>query len=161
MLQDMVLQALDISDVENLVERLYYGQVERSRIVHLAPLVFRAARAGDSVARELVERQGIEVAVTATALLRRLGLLEMPADVVLGGSIFRGEGSLLIDTVRSRLGQTSPLARIVLLDVEPVVGALFCGMDMLQIRVDEAVRHRARGSYETFNDRIAREVALP
>ncbi len=161
MLQDMVLQALDISDVDNLIERLYYGQVERSRILHLAPLVFRAANAGDKVARELIERQGLEVAVTATALLRRLGLLGMPADVVVGGSIFRGEGSLLADTVRARLSETAPLAHIVRLDVEPVVGALFCGMDLLQIRVDEAVRRRARDSYEALANRIAREVALP
>ena len=160
MLHDMVLRALDVPDGDVLIERLYHRQIGHDTIVHLAPLVFEAAEAGDRVARDLIERSGVEVAVTARALLRRLGLIEIPADVVLGGSIFRGQGPLLIDTVRARLSEFAPLARMILLDVDPVLGSFFCAMDLLDIRVDEQVRRKAKETYMNLSTRMVREVAL-
>ena len=43
---------------------------------------------------------GIETGVTARALIRRLGLEDQNPEVVLGGSVYKGEGSLLLDTIK-------------------------------------------------------------
>jgi len=152
-LETIVLEAYAVADADALVHRLYLSgargqeQDDRNRFYGLAPRVFEAADAGDAVAIELVDRQAGEVVVTAVALLRRLDLLDTPADVVLAGSLFKTKGTLLIDTIRSGLARSAPAAHVVLPNLEPAVGAYFCGLDELGIGVDAATRVRAADSY--------------
>lgn len=141
-LEELILTALGAPNVAALIGMLYEGRVPREQILGLVPLIFTAAEAGDGPARELVARAGAEVAVTALALLRRLDLLAARADLVLAGSIFRSESQLLLDTIADQIYQAAPDTRIVLPDVEPVVGAVLCGMDTLHIPTDTAVRGR-------------------
>lgn len=148
MLTEMVLSELGATDVDDMIRKLYFKQVDRSRFRCLPPLVFRAANAGDAVALNLVDRAAAEVAVTALALLRRLGLLEIPADVVLAGSVFRAEGTHLLDGVIDRLRRAAPLATVVVPEIEPVVGAFFSALDLAGVGVDADVRARARTSYQ-------------
>lgn len=158
LLREPVLEAFGVTDVDGLVRNLYFEEGRRPPVHSLAPLVFAAAKAGDGVARDLVERAGIEVADTALALLRRLEILDVPADVVLAGSIFKAESPLLLDTVRCRLNEAAPLAQMVQPEVEPVLGALFCGFDLVDREVHGAVRGRAKVSYERLVGRAAEEV---
>lgn len=153
LLEPLILDALGVPNADAMIRRFYLEGVSHDRVLSLAPLVFKAANEGDAVARDLIIKQGREVAVTAAALLRRLGLLGTAADVVLGGSIFKGEGTLLLDTIRQELAPAAPLAKIVRPDVEPVVGALFCGMDLLGMPVDATVRAKAKCSYEQLTAR--------
>ncbi|MBV9281226.1 MAG: ATPase [Chloroflexi bacterium] len=146
-LQGMILEALGVPDVESLIARLYFDDAVRSGVRDLTPLVFEAAERGDSVARDLVRRVAEEAAVTATALLRRLDMLRRPADVVLAGGVFRARGRLLVDTVREELRARVPLARAVVPQVEPVLGALLCAMDMCQIQVNREMRERMAESF--------------
>jgi N-acetylglucosamine kinase-like BadF-type ATPase len=146
-LTDLVLAALGAETVDDMIRKLYLREIGMDMLRTVPPLVFRAASAGDPVACRLVERSGEEIAVTAAALLRRLDLVETPADVVLAGSVFRGEGPLLLDTVRRLLRERAPQARVVLPNVEPAVGAFFCALDLLGISVDTRVRDRARTTY--------------
>jgi N-acetylglucosamine kinase-like BadF-type ATPase len=166
-LQEMVLEALGVPDVESLIRKLYLSftfhraGLEWSDVSRLAPLVFEAAHRGDLVARDLVQRLGKEVATTAATLLRRLELLHRPADVVLGGSVFRAEGTLLHATIRSELGRTAPLAQIVVPDVEPVIGAALCAMDMLEIESGEEVRRAMAESFGRGGGNVRTGVTSP
>lgn len=147
-LRDLVLPVLGAADVDDLVRKLHFGDIPYGAIVALAPLVFTAAGAGDPVACTLVERAAEEVAVTAVALLRRLGALEVPADVVLSGSTFKAEGTLFLDAIRRRLAEVAPRARAFVPDIEPVLGSVFCAMELIGTVPDDSVRARARTSYE-------------
>jgi N-acetylglucosamine kinase-like BadF-type ATPase len=157
-MREPVLAAFGVPDVAGLIRRLYFGEGERIPTHTLAPIVFATADAGDGVARDLVERAGREIADTALAMLRRLDILDVCADVVLAGSIFKAESPLLLDTVRSRLNEAAPRARVVRPEVEPVLGALFCGFDMVGREVHGAVRARAKVSYERLAGRTVEEV---
>ena len=83
-----------------------------------------------------------------------------PTDVVLAGSIFKAESPLLIDSVRHRLNGAAPLARVVRPEIEPVLGALFCGFDVVGREVHSAVRARAKASYELLTGRTIEEVGI-
>jgi N-acetylglucosamine kinase-like BadF-type ATPase len=141
-LTGLVLRALDAPSVEALVPRLYHGQVAEVMILALVPLLFRAAAEGDEAARELVVRMGTEVAVTAVALIRRLDLAAEEVEVVLADGVFRGEGSLLINTVRSLVHEEAPRARILLPRYEPVVGAALMGFDSCGVELTGERRER-------------------
>lgn len=112
----------------------------------LAPVVFRVAGDGDAVARSIVVRQGEEVATFAGAALRRLGLVDKPADVVLGGGVLRSRDPLLFAALRERLAAIAPLAVTRVLAAPPVVGAALLGLDALGAppEAERAVRSWSR-----------------
>jgi len=136
-LTPMVLDAFGLPSVEALLSELYHDKIEYKRILHLVPLLFEAAELGDQVARDLIIQMGTEVGVTANTLIRRLGLQDQELEVVLGGSVFKGKGSLLIDTVRSMVHQQNRKARIVKPIYEPVVGAALLALEAINVPVDD------------------------
>lgn len=152
-LTEMVLAALELPSVEELISQLYQsqldyypGQFDQRRLLALVPLVFEAAYAGDQVAQELLVRVGTEVGVTANAIIQRLGLENTDVEVVLGGSIFKGKGPLLIDTVTQVVHRVAPQATIVLPEFEPVVGAVLLALENLGVEVNEGIYANLRAS---------------
>jgi len=152
-LTELVLAALSVPSVDELISQLYHGQLDQGpgrfdqrRLLNLVPLVFDAADDGDPVAQNLVMQVGNEVGVTASAIIRRLGLETTKVEVVLAGSVFKGKGALLIDTVTSAVHGTAPRATIVLPTFEPVVGAVLLALERLGAEVDEAVYDNLRGT---------------
>ena len=141
-LSDMVLEALELESVEELLSRLYHDQVDQKRLLHLVPLLFEAAEAGDQVARGLIVQMGTEVGVTANALIRRLALEDQDLEVVLGGSVFKGQGTLLIDTVKTVVHRENQYASIKKSTYEPVVGAVFLALESLKVMIDNSLIHR-------------------
>jgi N-acetylglucosamine kinase-like BadF-type ATPase len=149
----MVLTALGLPSVEELISQLYQsqfdyypGQFDQRRLLALVPLVFEAANEGDQVAQDLVVRVGTEVGTTANAIVKRLGLEATDVEVVLGGSVFKGKGPLLVDTVSQVVCRVAPRATIVLPEFEPVVGAVLLALEGLGLEVNEAVYANVRAS---------------
>ncbi len=153
-LTEMVLSVLGLTSVEGLISALYQGQIDQRRLLDLVPLVFEAAYTGDQVAQDLLVRVGTEVGITAGAIIRRLGLENTDVEVVLGGSVFKGKGPLLIDTVTQVVHRIAPRAVIVLPEFEPVVGAVLLALERLGIEVDTAV-------YEHLRATLPRELYNP
>jgi N-acetylglucosamine kinase-like BadF-type ATPase len=116
------------------------GELARIRLAELAPVVLRAAAAGDSVAVQLVDRQAAELALTAHAALDTAGLLGTGTDVVLGGGLVAADAGLLVDGVRQRLDQVAPQARVVVSARPAVTG----GLDLTCEHLREAGRLAAR-----------------
>jgi N-acetylglucosamine kinase-like BadF-type ATPase len=146
LLTKYVLEALELPDVETLLSCLYHDQVSREKILDIVPLLFEAANQGDEVARELITNLGVEVGITANAMIRRLGLERSDVEVVLGGSVFKGKGNLLLDTINRSIHQQAPQARVKRLWHEPVVGAALLALEALGIIIQEPVEQNLMGS---------------
>jgi N-acetylglucosamine kinase-like BadF-type ATPase len=114
-----------------LVRALYTGRVSEERLGELSPIVFEAAVAGDEVARGIVDRLADELVAMATALIRRLRLTRLDPDVVLAGSVFRAEDPAFHARVRDGVLAVAPAARIVRLEVPPVLGSALLGLEQL------------------------------
>ena len=144
-LEQRVADALGLSTLEEVPMGYRNGLITwetcRDR---LPPVLFAAANDGDKVAQDLVVRIGKEVGVSARTIIKRLGMENLDVEVVLGGSIFRGEGPLLLDTVIQDIQQSVPKARIVLPEFPPIVGALFQAIRCAGAEVDELVRETVR-----------------
>jgi len=93
------------------------------KIAALAPVVIKIARAGDPVARQLVEDAGRELADLVLALLSRLGLTNERVRVVCAGGLFQASVALR-RSFADHLREKVPDARISMLRREPVEGAL-------------------------------------
>ena len=137
-LTDQVLEELQVESVEALIGNLYRQEIDPQRLLDIVPLLFQAAEAGDDVAQDLIVRMGAEVGVTALALIRRLKMTETDVEIVLAGGVYKGQGSLLIDTIQKVVHAEVPNARIVRPRYEPVVGAALLALDALDIALSQA-----------------------
>jgi N-acetylglucosamine kinase-like BadF-type ATPase len=110
----------------------HHGRIDEHRLLSLAPVVFETAHAGDDVACRIVERLGDEVVSFAAALLRRMELTGSDPDVVLGGRVLQARDPLVMARVTSGVAAVAPGARVQVLDVAPVLGALAAALDIAE-----------------------------
>jgi hypothetical protein len=60
-------------------------------------------------------------------------------DVVLAGSVYKGEGPLLIDTITQTIHRVAPHAAIVRAALEPALGGVLLAYDQLGIEVTDEI----------------------
>lgn len=118
-----IVDRLGVTSVQALIEDLHFGRRDSNDLAALAPAVFDAARSGDAVAGDLVDRQADEIVAFARACVTRLGLADRAIPIVLGGGIIRAADPRLISGITEGLGVVAPRARIEMLDASPIVGA--------------------------------------
>lgn len=121
-----------------VAEAMHLRELDHDRMHELVPVLLDVAAAGDEVARGIVHRQADEIVLLATVTLRRLGLLDRPADIVLGGGILTSAHPVLLDDVRAGLARDAPFGRPVIVETAPVVGAALHGIE--QVREGEDPR---------------------
>ena len=96
----------------------------------LAPLVMQTAEEGDAVARGILEHAGASLGASAALVARRLGMEELPAEVVLAGGVFRSNSRALLSTFEMEVRRSVPRAAVARLEVPPVVGAVLRAMEL-------------------------------
>ena len=146
-LTPLVLKDLGYASVDAMFED--YLDHGRTPPLRLAKLLFEAAKQGDAVAREILRGQGDELGLSAKAVIERLGMAGESFDVVLAGSILtRGEGDFVLDPVREAVKKAAPAARLVRLQVEPVVGAVWLAVEATGVPLPVPVYERLRSVSE-------------
>lgn len=128
-LTGMLLAHLGFSTVETMMRASIQKKIPRSRLYSFVPQIFQAVLKGDNTAKKLVIRHGKGMAEYALALIRRYKMQQLQFEVVLAGSLFKGEGPLLIDTIRQEIIREAPEADIVRARFEPVIGSLLLAYD--------------------------------
>jgi N-acetylglucosamine kinase-like BadF-type ATPase len=156
-LTSLVLRELGAADMDDLTRRLYRNEIGTAAIPALTRLVFPAALEGDEVACAIIERIADETARAALAMLRRLGMERDECDVVLGGGMYKGEGSVLFDLVRAKVHAGAPRVVVIVPTMEPVMGAAILALEQAGVRVDADVR----ANLQEGNDRLVAPHAAP
>ncbi len=124
----LLLAELGCARMEELVRRFTPGPELRGQVAALAPVVFRAAEAGDAVAQELVSSAAAELALAAVTVLHSLGLEHTPTLVVMHGGLFRHH-ALLRDAFARALAQQAPAARPVEPQYDAAYGAALLALE--------------------------------
>ena len=125
-LADAFIKHVGAKDLEDLLRG--YTTYEYQVGAEAAPIVFRVAKEGDAVARELIHWAGCELGEMANAIIRQLEFENLAFDVVMTGSMFEG-GAMLVDPMRETIQKLAPRARMVRLRVPPVIGSVILGME--------------------------------
>lgn len=155
-LTQMILGQLGFPTVEAMLRASVLRKIDRPSFLTLCPLIFEAAQAGDAVAAGILVRLGREWAEYATTMARRFKMQQTAFEVVLAGSIFKGAGPLLVDTITQEVHRAAPRASIVRARFEPAVGSLLLALDAISAdnQVSEAVYANLAAStpgHEFFN----------
>ncbi len=121
-----ICRALNLPDITRVILR----RLEPQQIAALFPVVLEAARQRDSVALELCEQAGRDLAELGVALVKRLGWQRRPFPVVCAGGVFRSSPRIRRSFAR-HLRRQAPRARVLLLRRPPVEGALDLAREIL------------------------------
>jgi N-acetylglucosamine kinase-like BadF-type ATPase len=135
LLTRLVLERLEFPTVEAMLRAHVLHQIDYGKYFSITPLVFEAALANDTVAEDLLVHQGKTLAEYVTAMARRFDMCDMEFEVVLAGSVFKGVGPILVDTITQEIHKVAPQAQIVRARYEPSVGSVLLAYDALGIPV--------------------------
>jgi N-acetylglucosamine kinase-like BadF-type ATPase len=122
-LTDLLVAHWALSQPEDLRSVVYGGSYPRLQIAALAPVVERAARQGDAVARRLYAQAADELALAAKTVIVGLGMQAEAVPVALSGGVFQA-GELIIEPLIRSLRAVAPHAQIARLEQEPAMGAV-------------------------------------
>jgi N-acetylglucosamine kinase-like BadF-type ATPase len=131
-------------DLDELIEGVYLGRYEFDPAMIL--LVFEIAKQGDKQALEVIRWAGYELGMMAVSVINQLELHEDTFDIVLIGSLFDGH-PLMTESMRTTIQEIAPRARLVRLELPPVVGGVILGMQQAG-HDDQPVRERLKSSTE-------------
>jgi N-acetylglucosamine kinase-like BadF-type ATPase len=148
-LSDTFIKYSGAKNLEDLIEG--YTEEHYQIGAETAPLVFQAAYDGDTVARELITWAGSELGEMANSIIRQLNFEKLKFDIVLSGSMFDG-GNFLIDPMRATIQNIAPNARLVRLNVPPVLGAVLIGMEQCELAYNPAIRSKLAETIYTIKN---------
>jgi N-acetylglucosamine kinase-like BadF-type ATPase len=131
-----VLDAKKLKHPLDLLRMLSRGGIDDAYKASLAPLLFIAqCQHADAVAADILMDIAHDISRWPLALLGRYELLDKAIPVVLAGGLFRGEGSLLIDTLTGLIHAHAPHAEVRLAKREPVAGAVLVAAELAGLYV--------------------------
>jgi N-acetylglucosamine kinase-like BadF-type ATPase len=134
-----------LASMAELIEAVHVGTIPEERHRELGRVLFDVADAGDPIAVDVVRRQAEEVVTLAATAVRRLGVLEEPIDVVLGGGVLTAGHALLMDAITSGLAERAPKAAPRVVTAPPILGAALLGLD--RIGAPPAAQERLRAAF--------------
>lgn len=134
-----------LASMEALIAKVHLGELSFPRCLEMTPLLFEVADKGDQVALDVVRRQASEVADLAVAALTRLGLLDEPMEVVLGGGVLTAGHHRLLGWIEELLADRAPLATARVVTSAPVLGAALLGLD--HVGAGSGAKDRLRSAY--------------
>jgi N-acetylmuramic acid 6-phosphate etherase len=85
-LTERLLVALELNEPSELVAKIY-GNIDRTALASLAPLVLEAAESGDTIARDIVRTQVRLLADCAVAAGKKLNSGNTPIDIACAGGL--------------------------------------------------------------------------
>ncbi|WP_441946097.1 N-acetylglucosamine kinase [Paenibacillus sp. 2TAB23] len=124
------------------VELMFHDFLDEGRhIPHmLAKLLFEAAEQGDSVAGGILQRQGEELGLAASAVIRKLSMQDDVFDLVMVGSVLtRGDSRYTAPFIERSVKKAAPNCRLSVLTMEPVAGAILLAMEKTALTIEESV----------------------
>ena len=124
---DLLCDEYDMCSPDDLPRFVYATTTHADDIARYGKLVIEAAKAGDDVARAILDRGGSELAECVLAIARRLHMADTEFPVAFVGGAFHA-GELLLNPMRLRIQRDIPGATLVPPKVTPVEGAAMMAM---------------------------------
>jgi N-acetylglucosamine kinase-like BadF-type ATPase len=146
-LAEKVMTALHLTDMSELIDRVYLGGMGVEDVSAIAALVGEAAEEGDKEASRILEDAGAELGVAALTVTRKLGLSGDFIVAPTGGAFNLGFLKASFDEV---VKQGAAQCDIISPRFEPAVGAALLALKELGVEVGEGLLERVEASYNSL-----------
>ncbi len=111
-----------LQTIRDLLNLVYDAKMPHQEIAAFAQVVSRVALEGDAMAQSILREAGEVLALSALAVLRRLGMEEAEVEVAAAGSVLEHD-ILVRQAFAEALHREAPLARVISPRHETAVGA--------------------------------------
>ena len=132
-----------LENVQAVIEALHFGRLPGHRLSELAPLVLAAADGGDPAAFTILDRQAEEIVAMAVSAITRLGLVDAPLPIVLGGGVLSAANRRLLAGIEKGLAARAPRARMQLARARPILGSALLALESAGATPDALARAEA------------------
>jgi N-acetylglucosamine kinase-like BadF-type ATPase len=129
-LLDGVLAALNINEIDDVLNRLYVVGISRADLAALAPMVVREAMAGDEASLGIVQRGADDVSELVAAVACKLDMVD-PEVCIVGGLL--NTGPLIFDSYLAAILRRVPTAQVKTAEQAPVMGAAILALELAGI----------------------------
>jgi N-acetylglucosamine kinase-like BadF-type ATPase len=130
-LTPLLLAHFRVQRAAELIHKVYHEELTPRAIAAVAKYVQRARDESDMVATGILNRAADELVLAATAVMARLELTEKNFTFVLSGGMFRAI-PWLYDQLQRLLPVLAPRSRVIQLEQEPALGAVFFALAELK-----------------------------
>lgn len=151
------IQKTGARDLDDLVEGMYLGHYDLDS--SLVMTVFQVAAQGDPEALEVMRWAGDQLGQMACGVINQLHLQQEAFDVVLIGSLYDGH-PLLTESLRATILALAPGARLVRLNLPPVVGGVLLGMEAAGLDFLEARERLIQSTDRLLNQNDQHAISL-
>jgi len=150
LLTESIRGALGLGNLDDLVDLTYRENMGSEEVAALAGLVGEAAGEEDNVALRILESAGVELGVSASAVIGRLGLT---GGFTLGlvGGVFK-LGSLIRESLERSVRRTAPDCVISRPRFPPEVGAALLAFREVGIEFDNGFLDTMDASFEVLKE---------
>lgn len=132
LLESHVAACCGCKTLDELAQRVMESGFTYQYGFELPRLLDELANDGDGVARDILADAGRIQAGMTGRMIKYAGMEHKSLPVVLAGSIYcKGTCQALVDAYRAEIHRYCPEARVMILDREPVEGAILCALRQL------------------------------
>ncbi len=140
-LKPLFLGQAEVSDVDALLKRYMTESGFRKELRFLVPQILMVAKTGDKAACALLDEFSGEIVAYIEAGLRKMEMKPEEEEIVLAGSVFKGEDNPLTCRVIKGIQERLQGAKAVQACYEPVVGA--CVMGLVRLDMEPSEREKS------------------
>ena len=148
LLEEYLPKVLGLNNIEDVLFKTYPTNTFTIQEMNkIPPLVFELSNKGDVVCQEILMTMGKIQGEMTSGIIKKASLQNEKFPIVVGGSIFKGNSPLFINSMLLEIHKTAPYAYVVYPEYPPVIGAYFYGLDKYHSEIPSHV-------YENINKSI-------
>ena len=137
-LRNAIEKHFNLSQIDQIIPKIYKQEIDRAGISRLAPLVFETAQENDPVAADIIRVAGIEQGKMAKAVAEKMALLNKRIRVALIGGVFN-QREILENEIAKELYELSWDVEIIEPLYSPVIGAAISALKEIGIDINQKV----------------------
>lgn len=137
-LLNSIIEFWKLEDFNSIVKRVYNAPNSIQDIASIAPLVSKAAEAGDKVAIEILKDSAKELALSAISVIKGLKMENEEFPVAVSGSVFNA-GDIILSPFKKNIISAYPLADIIKPYFSPVIGAVLLALQEAGVCINEDI----------------------
>lgn len=135
-LTDLVLKELGLDEPLEIIDYVYNPEISKENIADLTPFLFEAIRAGDEIARKIIEEATSELLEMVVTVIKRLNLNEKEQIIALSGGVFENS-KIMREMFINKAKKEIPSITFREPKFPPGIGALIIAWNELGIEHDE------------------------
>lgn len=147
-LRPMIERRYSLNRIDEIIPRVYSGELDRTEIASIGVQVFELAADGDAVAQQVIALAASEQGKMVAAVAEKMAMRGKSIDVALIGSVFK-QKQVLESGLRKEAEAVAARVNLIEPMVEPAVGSAILALSKIGIAITAEIKENFKKSHKT------------